>query len=317
MTIKPKRLQKGNTIGVISPASPSYYRSDIIRGVDSLEKLGYKVILSKNLSKKTGFCSGTDQERADDMNEMFRREDVDAVFVTQGGYGSARILRYLDYDMIQHNPKIFTGYSDITSLHLALHKKTNMITFHGPGMTRFNSEELTEYTRKNFIKAITDTSPIGEIEKANEKKWINVICEGEAEGELIGGNLTLICATLGTPYEIDTEGKILFIEETEAEPWILDHMFSHLRNAGKLEKAAGIIIGEFNQCVPRKMDPGFHVDISEEDVVYDYLKPLKIPAIHGLPIGHTKDIATLPVGAKAYLNASEGKLVVTECATAL
>ncbi len=317
MLKKPKTLQRGDTIGVISPASPSYNKSDIIRGADYFEKRGYKVVLSENLSKKTGFCSGTDLERADDMNEMFRRKDIDAVFITQGGYGSARILRHLDYNMIGHNSKIFIGFSDITSLHLALNKKSGIMTFHGPGLCRFNPEELTEYTEDYFFKAVADAAPVGEIKKADEKKWINIINKGETQGQLIGGNLTLICATLGTPYEIDTEGKILFIEETDTEPWILDHMFSHLRNAGKLEKAAGIVIGEFNACRPKIMDPGFHVDISEEDVMAEYLKPLKIPAIQGLPIGHTKDMATLPVGAEAYLNASEGKLYITETATVL
>ncbi|MBP7223042.1 MAG: LD-carboxypeptidase [Sedimentibacter sp.] len=314
MKIKPKRLEIGNKIGIVSPASPSYYKSDIDRGIKTLKEWGFKVEPSKNLNKKTGFFSGRDIERAEDLNEMFERKDIDAIFVTQGGYGSAQVLKYLDFDLIRKNPKIFLGFSDITSLLLAINKITGIVTFHGPGMTRFNDEELTEYTKEHLFKALNGQAEIGHINLADSKKWINVINGGQAEGELIGGNLTLICSSLGTPYEIDTKDKILFFEEVDTEPWIFDHMMCHLSNAGVLQKASGFVIGECARCVPRRLDPGFHSDISLEDILEFYLKPLGKPVLHGLPIGHTKDLATLPIGVNAYINADDKIFSIEEAA---
>ncbi len=310
--IKPKVLHNGDTIGVISPASPSFKRSDVLRGKETLQQWGYRVELSKNLNISKGFTAGTDRERAHDFNEMFARKDINAVFVTQGGYGSARMLRYIDFDLVRKNPKIFIGFSDITSLHAAIHKYSGLITFHGPGMSRYNPEDLSEYTRKSLLKTLTTTEPVGAIRLADEKKWIDTIYPGQCEGPLIGGNLTLLCATLGTPYEIDTRGKILFIEEVETEPWIIDHMLTHLINAGKLEQAAGIVVGECVECTPKKHEPGYYVDKSLEDVLFDLIEPLRIPAIHGLPIGHSKDLATLPIGVRAQLDAAGKDFAVIE-----
>jgi len=312
---KAKRLKIGDTIGVISPSSPSEKKSEVIRGKEMLENLGYKVVLSKNLNKSKGLVAGTEEERAEDLNEMFHRDDVDAVFVTQGGYGSAQLIRHIDFDAISQNPKIFTGFSDITSLHLAIHKYSQLVTFHGPGISRFNSEDLTDYTKEYFFKAITQEEPIGEIKPANPKKWINMINPGQAEGVITGGNLTLICATLGTPFEIETKGKLLLIEDLDTEPWIFDHMLSHLRNAGKLDHLAGIIVGECFNCVPNPHNPGYYVDLSLEDILDYYIRPLNVPAIYGLPLGHTDDMATIPLGAWARLNADDKKLEILECGT--
>lgn len=312
--MKPKMLHPGDTIGVISPASPSYRKSEVTRGLETLKKWGYKVRLSKNLNKRKGFVAGTDEERAEDFNDMFRRKDVDAVFVTQGGYGSARMLKYLDFEIIRENPKIFIGFSDITSLHLAILKKTGLITFHGPGVSRYNPEDLSEYTKKYLFKALAHPEPMEAIPLADDKKYVDTIYPGKAEGILTGGNLTLVCATLGTPYEIDTEGKILFLEELETEPWIMDHMLTHLANAGKLQAATGIVVGECLNCKPRQHNPGYYVDLSTEDILHEHLKPLKIPTIYGLPIGHTRDMATLPMGVKARLNADNKQFTIIESA---
>ena len=312
MKIKPKRLEKGDKIGIVSPASPSYNKSDIERGVKTFHEWGFNVELSKNLNKKTGFCSGSDIERAEDLNEMFKRKDIDAIFVTQGGYGSAQILRYLDFEAIRENPKIFIGFSDITSIHLAINRIADVITFHGPGMTRFNDEDLSEYTKKYLFMALDGQTEIGEIPLADRKKWVNTINCGEAEGELIGGNLTLICSTLGTPYEIDSKDKILFIEEVYTEPWVFDNMMCHLMNAGVLNKASGFVISECAHCEPRKLDPGFYSDTSIEDILEFYLKPLGKPVLYGLPLGHTKDLATLPLGVKAYINTDDKRFIIKE-----
>ena len=151
MSIKPNKLRKGDTIGVVSPASPSDAKSEIIRAVETLEDMGFKVEVGKNVNKTKGLVAASEEDRADDINYMFRSDHIDAIMVTQGGYGSAQIINRLDYDVIANNPKIFCGYSDITSLHLAIKKYADIVTFHGPGMARFNSEDLTKYTKKYFF----------------------------------------------------------------------------------------------------------------------------------------------------------------------
>ena len=214
--IKPKRLSPGDTIGVISPASPSENRSEVFRAKEYIEAMGYKVVIGKNVNKTRGITAASEEDRLDDIHEMFRRDDVDAVFVTQGGYGCAQLLRNLDFDLIKEHPKILTGFSDITALHLAINKVCDMVTFHAPGMARFNDEELTEYTKESFFRNLSSPEPPGEIKKASPKKWLVRINGGTCEAPVIGGNLTLICASLGTPWEIDTKGKILFFEDVEA-----------------------------------------------------------------------------------------------------
>lgn len=313
--IKPARLTKGDTIGIVAPASPLYNKSDLVRGIKTLEEWGYKVIVGEHVNARNEYLAGTDEQRASDINSMFENDQVDAIFVTQGGYGSARLLRHINFDLIKKNPKIFIGYSDITAIHLAIQKLTGLVSFHGPGMAGFNPEELSDYRKNQLFKALLLEEPIGEIELADKKKWINIINPGVARGDMIGGNLSLICSSLGTPYEIETEGKILFFEELDTEPWVIDHMLSHLFNAGKLQKAAGIVIGECKDCVPYTHHPGFPVTFSLEDLLEEYIKPLNIPAIYGLPLGHTKDLATIPLGVQGFLDATNGKLIIEECGT--
>lgn len=310
--IKPEALRKGDTIGIVSPASPSENKSEIIRAAEMLEEMGYKIVIGKHVNRQKGFVAATEAQRAEDINTMFGDDHIDAVFVTQGGYGSAQIVNQLNYEVIRKNPKIFTGFSDITSLHLAIGKFAGVVTFHSPGMARFNREDLTQYTKEHFFNAVSSAEPLGEIRPANPGKWLNPIVSGICEGEIIGGNMTLVCASLGTPYEIDCKGKILFLEEVDTEPWIVDHMLSHLRNAGKLEDAAGFLIGECSNCVPLAHNPGYYCDISLEDVLNYYLQPLGKPALYGLPLGHTEDMATLPMGVTGRLNAEEKTFMVLE-----
>ncbi len=310
--IKPKRLKKGGTIAIISPASPSFSPSEMLRSVEMLEKLNYKVKLAPNVNKTKGFTAASEEDRVADFNAMFRDDSIDAVFVTQGGYGSAQMIRHIDFDVVKNNPKIFEGYSDITSLHLAIQKFAGVVTFHGPGASRFSTECMTPYTLRGIMEAITESDPIGDITLASEKKWLYPIVPGVAEAPLTGGNLTLICASLGTPFEIDTRGKILMIEEVDAEPWIVDNSLSHLRNAGKFDDIAGLVIAECAGCEPFMHNPGYHVDTSLEDVLLYYFDKLKVPVLYGLPLGHTEDMATLPLGVNVRLDADNKKLTVTE-----
>ncbi len=309
---KPKRLQKGDTIGIVSPASPSENKSELARCLDWIDNHGYHAVVGKNVNKTKGFTAASEKERAEDIMEMFARDDVDVVFCTQGGYGTAQLLQQIDFEIIKKHPKIFTGFSDITSLHLMMNKFCDMVTFHGPGIARFNSEDLTEYTMNQFFKALEKVEPLGLIPPADEKKWLIPFGPGIAKGTLIGGNLTLFCASLGTPYEPDVKDKILLLEEVEAEPWIVDHMLSHLRNSGKLSEVAGIVVGECKDCVPFKYNPGFLCDTGLEDVLEYYLTPLGVPVLYGLPLGHTKDMATLPLGVSVSLDADRKTFTVLE-----
>ena len=310
--IKPKKLLPGSTIGIVSPASLSENRSEVPRTKEYLESLGYKVAVAKNVNKTKGLTAGSEDERVEDIHEMFLRDDVDAVCATQGGYGSAQLLRKLDFGLIASHPKIFTGFSDITSLHLAINKVCDMVTFHAPGIARFNEEELNEYTKESFFSVLSEDKPYGEIKKSDPKKWLESVSGGVCEAPVIGGNLTLICSSLGTPWEIDCKDKILFFEDVEAEPWIVDHMMSHLRNAGKLDDAAGFLIGNSASCKPFKYEPGFMVDLTFEDVLYYYLEPLGKPALYGLPLGHGDDLATLPLGVMTRLDADKKTFTILE-----
>lgn len=312
MLQKPKRLSPGDKIGVVSPSSPLDRKSDLIRATEKLEKLGYQVVIAKNVDDQRGLVSATEEKRLADLHEMFSRTDVNAVFVTQGGYGSAQLIDRLDFDLIRRNPKIFIGFSDITSLHLAIQKSAGLVTFHGPGFGRFNDEELTDYTFEQMMKVLSSDVPAGIIPLADPKKWLYALRGGACEGELIGGNLTLICSSLGTPFEIDTRGKILFIEDLDIEPWIFDHMLCHLKNAGKLKDVVGVVVAECVNCVPYEYKPGYYVDISLEDVLEYYLKPLGVPVLFGLPLGHTKDMATIPLGVRARLDADKKELTLLE-----
>lgn len=305
-------LQKGDTIGVISPSSPTYNKSTLIRGVETLKKWGYNVVLSEHINRKNGFFAGTDEERVSDLNEMFGRKDIDGIMTMRGGYGASRILKDIDFDAIRENPKLFLGFSDITALHLAIHKLTGLVTFHGPGMCNFNDEYLTDYTKKYLDKALFSEEPIGEIEMADPKKYLHAINGGAAEGIIIGGNISMICSTLGTPYEIETEGRILFMEDLNTEPWVMDHMMAHLRNAGKLSGVKGIVIGECVNCEPRVHEPGYYVDTGLEDIFDEYLTPLGVPVLFGLPLGHTDDMATVPLGVTVRVDADNKKFTVLE-----
>lgn len=311
MTLKPKALRQGDTIGIIAPASPFYYKSALARGVYELEQWGYNVKLGKYIYEQMGYLAGSDEQRAHDVNEMFKDDEVDAIMVTGGGYGTARLVDKIDYDVIKKNPKIITGYSDITTLHIAIHQFTGLTTFHGPGLLRLNREELTEYTKEQLLKAITTNETLGEIKRADERKWLHTFFPGEARGEIVGGNLALISASLGTEYEIDTKGKILFIEEWNMEPWQIDHFMNHLYNAGKLHDAVGIVFGECVNCIPFN-NIGFENSLTLEEIFEHFTQLVKKPAFYGLPLGHTNDLATIPIGAKAYVNATKRQLIIEE-----
>jgi len=302
--IKPKRLEKGDTIGIVAPASQASDRTGIDKSKEALEKLGYRVVIGTHARNKRGYLAGSDEERLSDLEEMFANPEVKAIFCLRGGWGSARLLRALDFDIIRTNPKIFVGFSDITMLHLAIHSLTGLVTFHGPMMTsHLIKEDCPEFTRDSLWRMITEPAPFESIlMKEGEKP--RTLVPGQVEGKLIGGNLSIIVTTLGTPFEIETRGKILFIEDVDEKPYRIDRMLTHLLNAGKFENVAGIVCGEFSGCEPDKKE-GEEPTQSVEDVLRDRLEPLCVPLAMGFPFGHVDATATLPVGVNARLEAGE------------
>lgn len=315
--VKPKALRPGDTVGLVTPST---YVSDpdlIALAERTIRYFGLTPKFAPNVRKRAGYLGGSVDERVADLHAMFADPEVRAVFAIRGGYGSAQLLDRLDYALIRRNPKIFLGYSDITALHLAIRRNTGLVTFHGPtALSRF-----TEYTQKHFRAALFETEPVGALTNPPDSDplrpahTLRTIRGGVARGPLTGGNLTLISTTLGTPYEIETRGRILFLEDVGEQPYSIDRMLTHLRLAGKLREAAGIIFGECADCRPRDFQPSFNSTFTLGEILDEILGPLGIPVLSGLTLGHTADQLTLPLGVQAELDADRGELRLLEAAT--
>jgi muramoyltetrapeptide carboxypeptidase len=315
MPIKPRHLNYGDTIGVIAPASASPDPRAIDRSVEVLEKLGFKPKLAPNVRKRHGFLAGSDRQRADDLMRMFTDRAVKAVLCMRGGYGTARLLPLLDYAAIRSNAKIFIGYSDITSLHCAFLTKANLVSFHGPMLnSEFINEKLPRFTLRSFFRVLMRSSPSGGICHGYRNKTVRILRRGRASGQLIGGNVSLLCTTLGTPYQPSFRGRILFLEDLEEPPYRFDRMLTHLLNAGVLQEVAGVAIGINKNCVDPKARAGKEYRQTLEDVFKERLLPLKVPIVAGLPFGHVPFNATLPIGASATLDGFKGDLIINEAA---
>lgn len=315
--VKPRALRPGDTVGLITPSSYVADPDRLQLAARTIQYFGLRLKTGRNVGKRAGYLGGGVQERVDDLHGMFRDPEVRGVFSIRGGYGAGQLLDRIDYDLIRRNPKIFLGYSDITALHLAIHRNAGMVTFHGPVvLSRFS-----EYTRTLFRKALFSTDPIGPVgnppdsDPLRPAHMLRAIRPGRARGPLIGGNLSLVAATMGTPYEIETRGRILFLEDVGEQPYSVDRMLTQLRLAGKLDAAAGIVFGECNACRPRDFQPSFESTFSLGEVLDNLLAGLKIPVLSGLTIGHTDDQATLPLGVAATLDSEKGELSIEESAT--
>lgn len=303
---KGKALKLGDTIGLIAPASSTSIEN-VEKSKEILIEMGFKVKIGKSPYEKYGYLSGSDQSRADDINNMFQDKEVDGIICLRGGYGSPRILDLIDYDIVKNNPKIFVGYSDITALHIAFTQISNLITFHGPMVTSDIIGNFSEFSKENLFGMIMNTKHMDKISNPKGEEIV-VINGGIAEGTIIGGNLSLIAATIGSPYEIDTRDKILFIEEIGEEPYSIDRMLNQLRLAGKFKDASGIIFGDFNGCESKKHDES----LSLEQVITDLVKPSGKPMIFNLKAGHCEPMVTIPFGVKAILDADKKEIRILE-----
>ncbi|MCC8360793.1 S66 peptidase family protein [Salinimicrobium sediminilitoris] len=306
--ILPKRLQPGDTIGIVSPSGAIFESEPYEIAVESMQALGLKVKLGEHVKKRYGHLAGTDEERAQELNLMFKDPSINAIICLRGGSGAARILNLLDYEAIQKNPKIFIGYSDITALHLAIYKKTGLVTFHGPLATSTWNIFAVEHFKDLLFEAdaVQYSNPVdkgGLLTQTNNR--IRTITAGSATGELLGGNLSVLTGLMGTPYfPTNWEGKILYLEDVGERIYAVDRMMSQLQLGGVLDQISGFIFGKCSDCEPG--GAGGYGSLTMEEVLDHFIKPLNIPAFSGTMIGHISDNFTIPNGIRAEMNAEQG-----------
>jgi muramoyltetrapeptide carboxypeptidase len=284
------------------------------RAKERLEAMGFKVKHRDDLYRQTGYLAGPDETRAEELMQAFEDPEVDAIFPGTGGYGTTRILNLLDYDTIRKNPKILIGFSDITGLHLAINRKTGLVTFHTPNpMWGIGSEDnLSDFSATYFWRALLKESYFDADGKRLAPGWTyevpedidqpSVLTPGKGRGRLIGGNFSLVAATMGTPYEIDTRGAILFVEDVREAPYRIDRFLSTLKLAGKLDDLNGVILGKFTRTQREGEEPS---EFSVKEVFEMYFKDADYPVIYEFPAGHFKQNATLPIGAMFELEADD------------
>jgi len=294
--IKPSALKPNATIGIMSPSS-WLNEPDLKTAVSVFENKGYKLVLGKSVFLKEFTYAGTPQERADDINNMFANPDIDAIICARGGYGANRVLPLLDYDLIQENPKIFMGYSDITAFLISITQKTGLITFHGPMLTSFK-KRMVNYNF-DLMENILVGSESVTIQSPSELPAC-ILKSGKAKGLLWGGNMCLLVNRLGTLDQLNTDGAILFIEDIDEYLYAFDRMLVHMKKAGMFENIKGLIIGELVEM--KDYDDPFGK--STDEIVMDVCGDLDIPIISNFPCGHGIYQATLPISIPVQLDAN-------------
>ncbi|ELC8444067.1 LD-carboxypeptidase [Clostridium perfringens] len=290
--MKFQKLKFGDTIGIISPASGD--SPDVINyNISSFKNLGFKIKEGKHLRKKNDYLAASDKERAEDLMRMFEDKDVKAIVAYRGGYGCIRILPYLDIGLIKKNPKILCGYSDLTLLLNYISQKTGLVTFHGPMInSKINSDELT---KNSFLSMLTDESNLINI----PTKDFKIINKELFRGTLCGGNLTMLCSSLGTPYEINTRNKILMIEDINEENYAIDRSLIQLKLSGKLDSCRAFLIGHFTPYNPKTID-----------TIISILSPYNKPIIYNMPFGHDYPNISLPIGSSILFDSTKEKLII-------
>ncbi|HEX5474845.1 MAG TPA: LD-carboxypeptidase [Vicinamibacterales bacterium] len=309
--IKPRRLTAGDTVGIVSPASATFNPVDVQIARDSLEALGLKVQMGAHMMDRHGYLGGDDKARAADVNAFFADRSVAAIHPIRGGWGSSRLLPYLDFDMIRRNPKILLGYSDISALLLAVHARTGLVTFHGPiALGRWDTFSVDYYKRILFdaepvlMQNKRDLTPDRNSLTPIEYRTVT-ITPGKARGRLLGGNLTVLTTMMGSPYLPDWDGCIFFCEDVHEEPYRIDRMLTQLELAGVLRKIKGFIFGACTECTPGE---GTYASLTLTEIFDDHIKPLGIPAWQGAMIGHQIPQWTIPEGIEAEVDAEAGTI---------
>jgi len=307
---KPRRLHEGDIVGVVAPASPWDNRSELLRGVAGLEAWGLQVKVGDHVNDRHGYMAGRDEDRAADLHAALADPETRAIVCLQGGYGMPRLIPLLDEAAFAANPKAICGYSDLTTLHLAQERWANVISFYSNGVTGIGAPEVTEFSKASLRRALFSDEPYGQIGPNPDDPYVRTIVGGRATGRLTGGCAGLLSSAIGTRLQPDFRGRIVVLEEIDNEGYIHDGILTQLRNAGLFEGAAGIVVGD----IKAKSSGGIG-ELSAEDIVEEILAPLGLPLVFGLPIGHNKHHATVPLGALATLDADAGTLFVEEVVT--
>lgn len=306
--IKPPRLAPGDRVGMINPARAAFRREPVEIQAEALTAVGLEPVQGPNFYKRRGYFAGTDEERAADVNTLFGDPTIKAL-VGIGGWGSARILPHLDYDLIRANPKVVAGFSDVTALLNGLYAQTGLITFHGPHpRVRSSADYFRRVLFDGEAVEFRNPSELGDDELVQTRDRWATITPGRARGRLVGGNLTVLSALVGSPYLPDFAGAILFLEDVNEEVYRVDRMMTQLRLAGILGRLAGFVFGRCSRCEPGTS----YGSLTLEEVLDDHVKPLGIPAYRGAMIGHIKSQFTLPIGAEAEIDADEGVIRLLE-----
>ena len=300
--IKPPRLRFGDTVGLISPAG-IIDSEDVEQAKQTFTALGLKVKLGRHLLDRYGYLAGKDRNRAGDVSAMFTDKSVKAIIAMRGGWGGNRILPLLNYNSIRANPKIIMGYSDITSLLLAITTRSGLVTFHGPvGISTWN-----KFTWKYVKSILFDAQAVTMNNSLITKLSREIITPGKAKGKLIGGNLSVVNSMLGSPYLPTWKGSILFIEDIGEDIYRVDRMLTQLKNAGILNQLSGFVFGQCTRC-----NPSDENSLTLMQVLQEHIRPLNIPAWYGSMIGHIKDKFTLPIGIQVEIDANAGIITMLE-----
>lgn len=309
--IKPKALAKGQTIGLVAPSFALPKPELLPLAVTGLEAMGYRVKVSDGCTARHGCFAGPDAMRAAELNAMFHDDAVDAILCVRGGYGATRLLRLLDYDVIRSNPKIFSGYSDVTALHGAIQRHAGLVTFHGPmAVSDLAGEASDSFGADAFFRMVSCQAPAGRLDNPPGYPR-RALSPGCATGRLVGGNLSLISASLGTPDAFDFDGALLFLEDVDEKTYAVDRLLTHLRRAGVFDRCAGVLLGDFSNCEKRRPD-----DFSLPEVLLDAFAGFGKPVLAGIRCGHCDPKMTLPLGILCRMDADAGTLEALEGAVA-
>ncbi|MBX2893662.1 MAG: LD-carboxypeptidase [Saprospiraceae bacterium] len=308
--LKPPRLRAGATVALIAPASP-FTEEKWLKARQNFELLGFKIKEGQHLHAQRGYLAGTDEQRLSDLHGAFEDPDVDAVWCIRGGYGCTRLLPQIDFERIRKNPKPFIGYSDVTALHLAIQRRTGLVTFHGPVAAADFPENTLQHFRAALMEPMANyeiKTPSTLTELPGDEFRPFAIAPGKARGKLTGGNLSLLAALTGTSFSPVFKNKIVFLEDVGEQPYRIDRILTQLLQATDLSAAAAIALGVFLDCQPKPSS----LSLTLEDMLRDRLGGLGIPVIYGLPFGHVAHQATFPYNVEAELNVSDGTLTLLE-----
>lgn len=304
--LKPPALKTGDTIAISSPAGAVWDEAQVEKFVSILENSGFQVKRGQTLKEKSGYFAGSDELRAKEINDFFADKYVNAIFCMKGGWGCARILDKLNYEVIKNNPKVIMGFSDITSLLIAIYAKTGLITYHGPvGNSGWN-----DFTVKYVKGVLVDKQVMLYAYPTDDLDKPYTITKGKSQGILIGGNLTVLAGMMGSTYLPDWKNKILFLEETGEEPYRVDRMLTQLKLAGVLDSITGFVFGKCVKCDAEEPEKAFTL----KQVLEQHIQPLGIPAFYGAMIGHIANKYTIPIGIKAEVDATNCSLQLLESA---